>query len=343
MTAFPSYSTGTIAIAANAAVAIGTGTNWNNANVMPGDLLIVAGHQVIIEDVTDITHLAIDAWPFTAVAAATAYKVVQCSPIRFGSGQAMLKVNQLVQILNGMGTIYAVTGSAPDPSIGDDGQYALKTNAVPWVLWLKVGGVWVNQGTPVGTNYRGAWGPAVNYAPNDTVTSGGQSYISKTNNINKSPPTNTSDWDLLAAKGDTGAQGAQGIPGVAATINVAGTTTGAPGSSATVTNLGSSSGASFQFAIPRGDVGAQGATGPAGTGITPDSTGTLTDRATHDGATTGYKFLQTDVSPFRLFVKASNTSGDWAGPTFIGGSYPVGDMGHITDAIVQTYDFGHIV
>ena len=41
-------------------------------------------------------------------------------------------------------------------------------------------------------------------------------------------------------------------------------TTGAAGSSATVTNSGSSSAATFDFAIPRGDTGATGPQGPAG-------------------------------------------------------------------------------
>ena len=66
------------------------------------------------------------------------------------------RVEALVAVLNGMGTIYAVSGSVPDPSIGSNGQYALKTNSSTWLLWLKVSGAWVAQGIPVGTNYRGA-------------------------------------------------------------------------------------------------------------------------------------------------------------------------------------------
>jgi hypothetical protein len=58
--------------------------------------------------------------------------------------------------------------------------------------------------------------------------------------------------------------GVQGQPGLAATISVGAVSTGAPGSSATVTNAGTTSAAVFNFAIPRGDVGATGATGPQG-------------------------------------------------------------------------------
>ncbi len=35
--------------------------------------------------------------------------------------------------------------------------FALKANDGSWKLWLKDGGVWVLQGTPVGANPRGAW------------------------------------------------------------------------------------------------------------------------------------------------------------------------------------------
>jgi microcystin-dependent protein len=66
--------------------------------------------------------------------------------------------------------------------------------------------------------------------------------------------------------GATGATGSQGPAGSAATIAVGSTTTGAPGTNASVTNTGTSATAVFAFTIPRGDVGATGPPGPAGTG-----------------------------------------------------------------------------
>jgi hypothetical protein len=62
----------------------------------------------------------------------------------------------------------------------------------------------------------------------------------------------------------SGATGATGASGTAATVDVGTTTTGAPGSSASVTNSGSTSAAVFNFTIPRGDVGATGASGSVG-------------------------------------------------------------------------------
>lgn len=88
-----------------------------------------------------------------------------------------------------------------------------------------------------------------------------------------SPPYNIPTGTEVGPSGYPGPQGIQGIQGPkgdigvtgsAATIAAGTTTTGAPGSNATVTNRGSPSAAIFDFAIPRGDVGAQGVQGNPG-------------------------------------------------------------------------------
>jgi alpha-tubulin suppressor-like RCC1 family protein len=58
--------------------------------------------------------------------------------------------------------------------------------------------------------WRGAWGSATAYVPNDAVQSGGSSWVSKTNNTNKTPAANPSDWDLMAQKGADGTGGGGG-------------------------------------------------------------------------------------------------------------------------------------
>ena len=57
MTAFPSYSTGTVSVAANATAVVGVGTAWAGINARAGDDLVIAGHTVTVIDVTDTTHL----------------------------------------------------------------------------------------------------------------------------------------------------------------------------------------------------------------------------------------------------------------------------------------------
>lgn len=68
-------------------------------------------------------------------------------------------------------------------------------------------------------------------------------------------------------KGDAGGKGDPGVPGKAATIQVGNVTTGAAGTPASVSNVGTDEAAVFDFAIPRGDKGADGAAGADG--ITP--------------------------------------------------------------------------
>ena len=64
-------------------------------------------------------------------------------------------------------------------------------------------------------------------------------------------------------KGETGT-GAPGPSGAAATISIGTVTTGAAGSQAQVTNAGTASAAVFNFVIPQGAKGADGAAGENG-------------------------------------------------------------------------------
>lgn len=61
--------------------------------------------------------------------------------------------------------------------------------------------------------------------------------------------------------------------------------------------------------------------------VSPDATGTLTERAEFNGSPQGFTFWRTDVTPFEIYVKASDASGDWAGPTSVQG--PPGPQGEV--------------
>jgi hypothetical protein len=246
MAAFPSYSTGTVSIAANATSVVGTGSNWSGQNAMSGDTLSVDGFgQIKINDTTDATHLAIDAWPFGAVDAGTAYSIKKDSPLRFVGGQTMLEVDKLVSVLNTNGFYVFVgpTDTVPDPSLGDDNQYALQ--ATTGKIWQKVGGVWTFVGTFKGFGTPAAWDSATAYVAFDVVSFEGTSYVCIQANTNEEPSSGDSPpnafWTVLAAKGD------------AATVSVGTVTTGAGGSAAAVTNVGTSGDAVFDFTIPAGE------------------------------------------------------------------------------------------
>jgi hypothetical protein len=55
-----------------------------------------------------------------------------------------------------------------------------------------------------GLNWLGAWSSATTYAIDDAVENDGSSYVCTAAHSNQEPP-NTSYWDVLASKGDTGA------------------------------------------------------------------------------------------------------------------------------------------
>ena len=85
--------------------------------------------------------------------------------------------------------------------------------------------------------------------------------------------TDGTSYDITAPKGakgdkgDAGGKGDTGVPGKAATIQVGEVTTGAAGTPASVSNVGTDEAAIFDFTIPRGDKGADGAAGADG--VTP--------------------------------------------------------------------------
>jgi hypothetical protein len=237
--AFPSYSTGTVSIGANATTVVGAGSNWVGVNAVPGDLLVVAGNTVMIQDVTDTLHLVIDAWPYAGVAAGTSYSIKKNSPLRFVGSQAMADVSTLVGALNTSGFYVFVgpTETVPDPSLGNDGQYALQ--ATTGKLWQKEGGVWNFIGIQKGFGLPVPWSAETAYNPFETVSLNGTSYVCNVANTNQIPP-NAAFWTVLAAKGD------------GATVAVGTVTTGAGGGAATVTNSGTPGDAVFDFSIPEG-------------------------------------------------------------------------------------------
>ncbi|MET4601079.1 hypothetical protein ABIB90_000530 [Bradyrhizobium sp. JR4.1] len=148
MTALSSYSTGTCAVSADGTTVTGTSTIWSSAgNVKPGDLF-QSGHFVSkITDVTDDTHLVILPWPGSTLSGAT-YAIWKESQQRIVGETYARDVDKAVSAWNTSGffVFVAVGATAPDPSLGDDGQWAFQPTTGAY--WLKTGGVWVASGPP---------------------------------------------------------------------------------------------------------------------------------------------------------------------------------------------------
>jgi hypothetical protein len=194
------YSQGLVDVTNGSAVVPGTGVLWTD--VLEGDALVRGGALAFVLSVNeDFDELMLKRpWPGSTALGAT-YDIYKTSWLRYEPALLQAKVRELLQRLNGVGIIYAVTGDAPDAEIGDDNDYALKTNTAVWKLWLKVDGEWVLQSTPAGIDWLGAWSALTNYVPGQGVSRLGRSYRSKTSNTNQPPETNPDDWDLLADSG----------------------------------------------------------------------------------------------------------------------------------------------
>ncbi|MET4721905.1 hypothetical protein ABIF63_006011 [Bradyrhizobium japonicum] len=228
MTALVSYSTGTVSVAAGGTIVTGVGTIWSGTNARPGDLLQIGNFQSVISDVTDLQHIVIPPWGGGAQAG-VAYKIWQVSPQRFAGAQAMQTVNELVAALNTSGffVFVDVDLTEPDPSLGDDGQYAFQPTTGK--TWVKSTGVWSYLGIYKAFQLKGAWSGATAYSVGDVVTLGGSSYACILDHTNHTPP-NATYWQLLASVGPTGNTGPAAWTPPAAWVTATAYTAGPPAS-----------------------------------------------------------------------------------------------------------------
>ncbi|WP_245448790.1 carbohydrate-binding protein [Bradyrhizobium ottawaense] len=206
--ALSSYSTGLATVSAGGTTVTGSGTIWSGTNVKPGDIFQIGNFQSVIEDVTDTTHLVIPPWG-GGNQSGVAYTIWQVSPQRFAGAEAMATVNELVAAFNTSGffVFVDIDETDPDPSLGDDGQFAFQPTTGK--TWERVAGVWTYLGIYKGFNLTGAWSGSTDYTIGDVVTLSGSSYVCILDHTNHTPP-NATYWQLLASKGDTGATGAAG-------------------------------------------------------------------------------------------------------------------------------------
>lgn len=237
MTALNSYSTGTATVSAGGTTVTGTGTIWSGTNVKPGDILQIGNFQTVISDVTDTTHLVIPPWGGGAQTA-VAYKIWQVSPQRFAGAQAMATVNELVAAFNTSGfyVFVDIADTVPDPSLGDDGQFAFQPTTGK--TWERVAGVWTYLGIYKAFQLKGAWSGATAYAAGDVVTLSGSSYACVLDHTNHTPP-NTTYWQLLSSIGATGAAGTNGTNGTNGATGATGA--GYGGTSTTSLTIGTGS------------------------------------------------------------------------------------------------------
>lgn len=209
MTALSSYSTGTISVSADGTTVTASSALWLT-NVKPGDLFQSGHFCVPITDITDEMHLTITPWPGATVSGA-AYSIWKVSQQRIVGETYAQAVDNLVTALDTTGFFVFVRPSLtePDPSLGDDGQYAFQPTTGK--TWVKAAGIWTYLGIYKGMQFRGVYDNAATYSLGDVQTTSGTSYVY----INATPSAghtapNAPYWQVLASIGNTGATGATG-------------------------------------------------------------------------------------------------------------------------------------
>jgi hypothetical protein len=201
--ALPIYSTGTVSVDAAGAVTVSGGL-WSGGNVVEGDQIAVdGGAALLISGVTDATHGQIVGWT-GGIVSGKPYVVYKTSSRRFDDVQIADDLQKQVAALNTEGYYVFVpsTLAEPDPSIGDDGQYARQPSSGK--EWYKEGGVWTYQG--IYGNYSASdapWDAGTTYANNVLVPRGGKIWRSKQpNNLGHVPELSPDWWEVFLAGGD---------------------------------------------------------------------------------------------------------------------------------------------
>lgn len=140
------YDTGTISVSADGTAVTGTGVLW--LDILEGDWLVADGVVALIDEVTDTVDYdnltLMKGWPGSTLTDAP-YQIVKMSWLRYDAALTQAKLKEFLTALDAQGIYWFVEGTDPDPAVGIDGQWALKTNDGSFKLWHKVSGVWVLQ------------------------------------------------------------------------------------------------------------------------------------------------------------------------------------------------------
>jgi hypothetical protein len=201
------YTTGTVSTdAGNAKHLVFSGTLLSSV-AEEGDWFLAKGDVGIIDSIDDDTNVFLETDWTGGDLDGDNYAIAKMSWLRYDPAITQAKIREFIAYIKGQGSFLFVTGSEPDPAMGEEGQYALKTNDGPWRLWYKTGGVWEAQGIPVGTTFRGEWDVATEYFANDQVGYQGSTWGAIVGSTGVTPGTDETKWSLSAQRGTDGQHG----------------------------------------------------------------------------------------------------------------------------------------
>jgi hypothetical protein len=198
-----SYNTGTASVTQGATTV--TLTAGLTSGMVSGDVFQAGGGLSMINSITDATHFELVLPWAPATVTAGAYQVTYLSTQRYQSAFNGQKIRELLVLLDGIGVIYYVPAAAsvPDPANGNNGDVALKiTPGEAFLWWVKISGVWVEQGSAIGVAFQGLWSSTTAYNTNDIVSRLGVLYIALIAGTNEPPEANPTYWEVLLQGGN---------------------------------------------------------------------------------------------------------------------------------------------
>lgn len=162
----PIYFTGTVSVTNLGTTVTGVGVMWSGINAREGDFFVRADGAAVITEVTNASTLQITPWPGATVSGGT-YAIEQNYVGRVVGVAAAEDVGVMLEKLHTDGLPFIVNPdeTVPDPSYGDEGQFAFQPSTGKW--WVKQGGVWViSQGlTALGYGGTSATSVAIGLSP----------------------------------------------------------------------------------------------------------------------------------------------------------------------------------
>lgn len=164
------YDTGTISITTATSLVQGVGTAWIGVNefdaVYTATGLLVGFVDTVDPDTQQIVLKK--AWGGSTLSG-VAYQI-ELRP--FDLSFSAKNIRELRTILDAFTILYHVSGAAPDPALGEDGQHAIKINGSTIQFWVKVGGVWDEIDTLAGGDLDGPASAIINHIPQFAAADG---------------------------------------------------------------------------------------------------------------------------------------------------------------------------
>lgn len=137
------YRTGTVSVENGESAVTFAGASLTSS-VKAGDYLLAGGSMAVIQTVTSDSQIELfGGWDGPDVTAGS-YVILKASLLRYHTALIGYDAARFITLLDGLSVVYVLEGQDPDPSIGEEGQFAIDFSTGK--RWHKESGAWVYLG-----------------------------------------------------------------------------------------------------------------------------------------------------------------------------------------------------